>query len=135
MKLSVPVPAHRPFAAVANLPSRCSSLSTTTTTTTTTNNNSKNKNKNKNNARTNNTRRLHVRAHGEPANRSHGNEEVQVVTITTPLYYVNAPPHMGSAYPTIAADALARFHRLRGDPVKFITGNPNPHSLTLTLTR
>lgn len=29
--------------------------------------------------------------------------------ITTPLYYVNAPPHMGSAYTTIAADAVARF--------------------------
>lgn len=29
--------------------------------------------------------------------------------LTTPLYYVNAAPHMGSAYPTIAADALARF--------------------------
>jgi methionyl-tRNA synthetase len=29
--------------------------------------------------------------------------------LTTPLYYVNAPPHMGSAYTTIAADAVARF--------------------------
>lgn len=29
--------------------------------------------------------------------------------LTTPLYYVNAPPHMGSAYSTIAADAIARF--------------------------
>lgn len=29
--------------------------------------------------------------------------------ITTPLYYVNAPPHMGSAYTTIAADAVSRF--------------------------
>jgi len=42
--------------------------------------------------------------------------------ITTPLYYVNALPHMGSAYPTIAADVLARFHRLRGESVLFITG-------------
>lgn len=32
--------------------------------------------------------------------------------VTTPLYYVNAAPHMGSAYPTIAADALARFQVL-----------------------
>ena len=32
--------------------------------------------------------------------------------ITTPLYYVNASPHMGSAYPTIAADALSRFQVL-----------------------
>jgi len=42
--------------------------------------------------------------------------------ITTPLYYVNALPHMGSAYPTIAADVLARFHRLRGEAVLFVTG-------------
>ncbi|KIZ04199.1 methionyl-tRNA synthetase [Monoraphidium neglectum] len=43
-------------------------------------------------------------------------------TITTPLYYVNAVPHMGSAYPTIAADVLARFHRMRGREVRFLTG-------------
>ncbi|KAL5710925.1 methionine--tRNA ligase [Ranunculus cassubicifolius] len=42
--------------------------------------------------------------------------------ITTPLYYVNAPPHMGSAYTTIAADAIARFQRLLGKKVIFITG-------------
>ncbi|KAH7293502.1 hypothetical protein KP509_28G028400 [Ceratopteris richardii] len=42
--------------------------------------------------------------------------------ITTPLYYVNAPPHMGSAYPTIAADALSRFQRLQGEKVIFVTG-------------
>ncbi|GAV76088.1 tRNA-synt_1g domain-containing protein [Cephalotus follicularis] len=42
--------------------------------------------------------------------------------ITTPLYYVNAPPHMGSAYTTIAADAIARFQRLIGTNVIFITG-------------
>jgi methionyl-tRNA synthetase len=44
------------------------------------------------------------------------------VAITTPLYYVNGLPHIGSAYPTIAADALARFYRLRGNPTLFITG-------------
>jgi len=72
-------------------------------------------------------------------------------TVTTPLYYVNAgaiclviarivikmilyvkifvvytligaAPHMGSAYPTIAADVLARFYRLHGSEVKFVTG-------------
>lgn len=43
-------------------------------------------------------------------------------TITTPLYYVNAAPHMGSAYPTIAADAVARFQRLLGRKVRFVTG-------------
>ncbi|XP_030512460.1 LOW QUALITY PROTEIN: methionine--tRNA ligase, chloroplastic/mitochondrial [Rhodamnia argentea] len=42
--------------------------------------------------------------------------------LTTPLYYVNAPPHMGSAYTTIAADAIARFQRLLGKKVIFITG-------------
>ncbi len=42
--------------------------------------------------------------------------------ITTPLYYVNAMPHIGSAYTTIAADAIARFHRLLGQPVLMIAG-------------
>ncbi|KAL8251853.1 hypothetical protein R6Q59_035546 [Mikania micrantha] len=42
--------------------------------------------------------------------------------LTTPLYYVNAPPHMGSAYSTIAADAIARYQRLIGKKVIFITG-------------
>ena len=42
--------------------------------------------------------------------------------ITTPLYYVNARPHIGSAYTTIAADILARYHRLKGDDVFFLTG-------------
>ncbi|PON56583.1 Methionyl-tRNA synthetase [Parasponia andersonii] len=42
--------------------------------------------------------------------------------VTTPLYYVNAPPHMGSAYTTIAADAIARFQRLLGKKVIFVTG-------------
>src|SRR3954452_12845388 len=42
--------------------------------------------------------------------------------LTTPIYYVNDVPHIGSAYPTNAADILARFHRLRGDEVLFATG-------------
>ncbi len=42
--------------------------------------------------------------------------------ITTPIYYVNDVPHIGHAYTTIAADTLARYHRLRGDPVFFLTG-------------
>ncbi|WP_421657119.1 methionine--tRNA ligase [Leptothermofonsia sp. ETS-13] len=42
--------------------------------------------------------------------------------ITTPLYYVNDLPHVGSAYTTIAADVLARFRRLQGDSVLLITG-------------
>ncbi|MEO1519937.1 MAG: methionine--tRNA ligase, partial [Cyanobacteria bacterium J06633_2] len=43
-------------------------------------------------------------------------------SITTPLYYVNDVPHMGSAYTTIAADVVARFYRLQGLPVLSITG-------------
>lgn len=43
-------------------------------------------------------------------------------SLTTPLYYVNALPHIGSAYTTIAADVLARFYRLQGYQVRFITG-------------
>jgi len=42
--------------------------------------------------------------------------------ITTPIYYVNDVPHVGTAYPTIAADVLARFHRMMGDTVLFSTG-------------
>ena len=43
-------------------------------------------------------------------------------SLTTPLYYVNAKPHLGSTYTTIACDALARFQRLEGQSVVFITG-------------
>jgi methionyl-tRNA synthetase len=42
--------------------------------------------------------------------------------ITTPIYYVNDTPHIGHAYTTIAADVLARYHRLLGDDVFFLTG-------------
>ncbi|KAH1045649.1 hypothetical protein J1N35_036433 [Gossypium stocksii] len=49
-------------------------------------------------------------------------EKAEPFVITTPLYYVNAPPHMGSAYSTIAADAIARFQRLLGKRVILITG-------------
>jgi methionyl-tRNA synthetase len=42
--------------------------------------------------------------------------------ITTPIYYVNAAPHLGHAYTTIAADVLARHHRQRGEDVFFLTG-------------
>jgi methionyl-tRNA synthetase len=42
--------------------------------------------------------------------------------ITTPIYYVNDVPHLGHAYTTIVADAFARFHRMRGDDTRFLTG-------------
>ena len=42
--------------------------------------------------------------------------------ITTPIYYINAEPHLGHAYTTMVADAAARAHRLMGDDVFFLTG-------------
>jgi len=42
--------------------------------------------------------------------------------ITTPIYYVNDAPHVGHAYCTVNADAMARWHRLIGDETKFLTG-------------
>src|ERR671919_502461 len=42
--------------------------------------------------------------------------------ITTPIYYVNDVPHIGHAYTTVAADFIARYHRLGGDKVFFLTG-------------
>jgi methionyl-tRNA synthetase len=42
--------------------------------------------------------------------------------ITTPIYYINAEPHLGHAYTTMVADAVARAHRLIGDEVFFLTG-------------
>ncbi|SEF48275.1 methionyl-tRNA synthetase [Bryocella elongata] len=42
--------------------------------------------------------------------------------LTTPIYYVNARPHIGHAYTTIVADVLARQHRQRGDDTFFLTG-------------
>ena len=42
--------------------------------------------------------------------------------LTTPIYYVNARPHIGHAYTTIAADVIARRHRLLGDDTFLLTG-------------
>src|ERR1700678_2269018 len=42
--------------------------------------------------------------------------------LTTPIYYVNARPHIGHAYTTIVADVVARRHRLLGDDTYFLTG-------------
>jgi methionyl-tRNA synthetase len=42
--------------------------------------------------------------------------------VTTPIYYVNDAPHIGHAYTTVIADALARWHRLLGDDTFFLTG-------------
>ena len=45
-----------------------------------------------------------------------------VFYVTTPIYYVNDKPHIGHVYTTTIADVLARYHRLRGDDVFFLTG-------------
>jgi methionyl-tRNA synthetase len=42
--------------------------------------------------------------------------------VTTPIYYVNDVPHLGHAYTTVAADTIARWQRLRGRDVRFLTG-------------
>ena len=42
--------------------------------------------------------------------------------VTTPIYYVNDVPHIGHAYTTVAADVLARYQRLCGKHVYFLTG-------------
>ena len=43
-------------------------------------------------------------------------------SFTTPIYYVNAAPHLGTAYTTIAADCVARYQRMNGYDVAFVTG-------------
>jgi methionyl-tRNA synthetase len=50
--------------------------------------------------------------------------------VTTPIYYINDVPHLGTAYTTIAADVLARYHRLRGDETRFLTGT-DEHGLKI----
>ncbi len=55
---------------------------------------------------------------GEPTNLA----AVGRFYITTPIYYANDVPHVGSAYCTVNADAIARFHRLMGDEVFSLTG-------------
>lgn len=42
--------------------------------------------------------------------------------VTTPIYYVNDQPHIGHSYTTVVADVLARYHRMFGDEVLFLTG-------------
>ena len=42
--------------------------------------------------------------------------------VTTPIYYPNGEPHLGSIYTTVICDVLARYHRLRGDRTYFLTG-------------
>jgi methionyl-tRNA synthetase len=50
--------------------------------------------------------------------------------VTTPIYYVNDVPHLGTAYTTVVADALRRFHLLRGDATRMLTGT-DEHGLKI----
>jgi methionyl-tRNA synthetase len=50
--------------------------------------------------------------------------------LTTPIYYVNDAPHIGHAYTTVTADAVARWHRLIGDDTYFLTGT-DEHGLKI----
>ena len=50
--------------------------------------------------------------------------------ITTPIYYINDVPHLGTAYTTVAADVFARYRRLRGEDSFFLTGT-DEHGLKI----
>ena len=68
--------------------------------------------------------RVHQGRRPRPAFEGHARVTAVAGTfyLTTPIYYVNALPHLGHAYTTIAADAMARYHRLAGEDVWFLTG-------------
>ena len=55
--------------------------------------------------------------------------------LTTPIYYVNDRPHVGHAYTTIVADVLARYHRMKGDDVHFLTGTDENAQKNLTAAK
>ncbi|WP_437813583.1 methionine--tRNA ligase [Sorangium sp. So ce1078] len=50
--------------------------------------------------------------------------------VTTPIYYINDVPHLGTAYTTIAADVLCRYHRMRGHESRMLTGT-DEHGLKI----
>ncbi len=58
------------------------------------------------------------------------NNAANKFSATTPIYYVNAKPHLGHAYTTIVADAVARWHRLLGQDVHLLTGT-DEHGLKI----
>jgi methionyl-tRNA synthetase len=71
---------------------------------------------------------VHVADAGVPARQADESADASSVTavgrlfLTTPIYYVNDAPHIGHAYTTVTADAIARWHRLLGEDVHFLTG-------------
>ena len=50
--------------------------------------------------------------------------------VTTPIYYVNAPPHIGHVYTTVVADTLARYRQMKGEETFFLTGT-DEHGLKI----
>ena len=55
--------------------------------------------------------------------------------VTTPIYYVNAEPHIGHTYTTVVADTLARYHRLCGEDCFFLTGTDEHGDKVLEVAR
>jgi methionyl-tRNA synthetase len=51
-----------------------------------------------------------------------GDSGDDIFYVTTPIYYVNDAPHLGHAYTTVVADFIARFRRMQGRSVHFLTG-------------
>src|SRR5215211_2591080 len=66
-------------------------------------------------------------------NRDNGAHMTDTFYITTPIYYPNAEPHLGHVYTTLCADAVARYHRLRGDDTFFLTGT-DEHGIKMVKT-
>ena len=62
------------------------------------------------------------RSSNSPLNHAMATSETNPIYLTTPLYYVNARPHIGHAYATILADVLAKFYRGQGRKTRFLTG-------------
>ncbi|MEJ2290696.1 MAG: methionine--tRNA ligase [Deinococcales bacterium] len=61
-------------------------------------------------------------ARPEASSEAEGARERGIYYATTPIFYVNAAPHIGHAYTTTLVDVVTRFHRLRGDDTYFLTG-------------
>jgi methionyl-tRNA synthetase len=55
--------------------------------------------------------------------------------ITTPIFYPNAAPHVGNAYPVVFADVIARYHRLIGDSTYFLTGTDEHTAKTVNAAK
>jgi len=70
---------------------------------------------------------------GDTSRANEASPPVMSFTLTTPLYYVNDKPHLGSTYTTLASDAIARYQRLQGKVVTFVTGT-DEHGLKIQRT-